>query len=67
MAAAAKVERVSAAIEPCWRLAGKVVQGFKRGSKELGWPTANLDPKAFETRLDAATEGVVSNGRDGTL
>ena len=43
---------------PPHRLGGKVVEGFKRGSKELGWPTANLDPRAFETRLDAATEGV---------
>jgi len=40
------------------RLCGLVVAGFKRGSKDLGWPTANLDPRAFERRLDAATEGV---------
>ena len=52
------VERAANALLPPHRLVGKVVEGFKRGSKELGWPTANLDPRAFETRLDAATEGV---------
>lgn len=41
-----------------FRLAGKVVTGFQRGSKDLGWPTANLDPAAFETSLDASEEGV---------
>ena len=41
-----------------WRLAGKVVQGFQRGSKQLGWPTANLDSVAFEDKLDASQEGV---------
>lgn len=40
------------------RFCGRVVTGFQRGSKELGWPTANLDPAAFESSLDAATEGV---------
>ena len=52
------VERAAKPLLPPHRLVGKVVEGFKRGSKELGWPTANLDPRAFETRLDAATEGV---------
>jgi FAD synthase len=51
------VERVVEAVGP-HRLRGLVVSGFNRGSKQLGWPTANLDPRAFETRLDAATEGV---------
>lgn len=41
-----------------FRLLGKVVEGFKRGSKDLGWPTANLDPAAFEHNLDASEEGV---------
>ena len=63
------------------KLLGKVVEGFKRGSKEvrlssrpislassshvrllvvlqLGWPTANLDPAAFESTLDSEEEGV---------
>ena len=51
------VERVVERVGP-HRFAGKVVQGFQRGSKQLGWPTANLNPKAFESTLDAATEGV---------
>lgn len=51
------VERVVEAVGP-HRLVGRVVQGFQRGSKQLGWPTANLDPAAFEHKLDAATEGV---------
>ena len=41
-----------------FRLLGKVVEGFKRGSKARGWPTANLDPAAFEHNLDASEEGV---------
>jgi len=56
-ATVASVTRQVEAIGP-HRLCGLVVAGFKRGSKELGWPTANLDPHAFERRLDAATEGV---------
>ena len=54
---AASVTRVVEAIGP-HRLVGAVVTGFQRGSKQLGWPTANLDPRAFEQKLDAATEGV---------
>lgn len=47
-------------IEPFgpYRLCGRVVVGFQRGSKQLGWPTANLDPDAFESKFDAETEGV---------
>ena len=74
-----------------YRMLGKVVYGFKRGSKQvrcrapaapaacacmgspvlptqsthlsllpskLGWPTANLDPAAFENALDKEEEGV---------
>eukprot|EP00954_Amorphochlora_amoebiformis_P011199 876679-Amorphochlora_amoeboformis.AAC.1 len=37
---------------------GKVVKGFQRGSKLLGWPTANLDPKAFENKIDHLDQGV---------
>lgn len=51
------LERSVAAVGP-YRLAGKVVEGFKRGSRDLGWPTANLDPAAFETKLDKEQEGV---------
>jgi riboflavin kinase len=53
----AAVERVIERVGP-YRFAGKVVKGFQRGSKQLGWPTANLDPAAFEKQLDASTEGV---------
>ena len=55
--AASSVTRVIETVGP-HRLAGAVVAGFQRGSKQLGWPTANLDPRAFEKQLDAATEGV---------
>jgi len=39
-------------------LKGPVVKGFQRGSKLLGWPTANLDPKAFHGKIDQLDEGV---------
>ena len=55
--AASGVTRVVDKVGP-YRFRGPVVEGFQRGSKQLGWPTANLDPKAFEASLDAATEGV---------
>uniref|UniRef100_A0A7S0P1G5 riboflavin kinase n=1 Tax=Calcidiscus leptoporus TaxID=127549 RepID=A0A7S0P1G5_9EUKA len=51
------VVRVCHPVGP-FRFMGKVVMGFQRGSKQLGWPTANLDPAAFEHVLDAAEEGV---------
>lgn len=51
------MQRVVELIGP-HRFSGRVVTGFQRGSKDLGWPTANLDPSAFERTLDAATEGV---------
>ena len=35
-------------LEPVWRLKGKVVKGFGRGSKELGIPTANLDAASLQ-------------------
>uniref|UniRef100_A0A6T6RWZ6 riboflavin kinase n=1 Tax=Amorphochlora amoebiformis TaxID=1561963 RepID=A0A6T6RWZ6_9EUKA len=46
------------ALESCVCLKGKVVKGFQRGSKLLGWPTANLDPKAFENKIDHLDQGV---------
>ena len=51
------VQRVVELVGP-HRFVGRVVQGFQRGSKDLGWPTANLDPAAFESSLDDSTEGV---------
>ena len=57
MATASGIARVVESVGP-HRLVGAVVAGFQRGSKQLGWPTANLDPRAFEQRFDAATEGV---------
>jgi FAD synthase len=41
-----------------YRLRGKVVAGFGRGSKLLGCPTANLDPAAFVSVLKGAPRGV---------
>ena len=35
-------------LEPVWKLKGKVVKGFGRGSKELGIPTANLDAGSLQ-------------------
>lgn len=35
-------------LEPIWKLKGKVVKGFGRGSKELGIPTANLDAASLQ-------------------
>mmetsp|Transcript_72867 Transcript_72867/g.173855 ORF Transcript_72867/g.173855 Transcript_72867/m.173855 type:complete len:181 (+) Transcript_72867:88-630(+) len=46
-----KVERARRALEPAPRLCAKVVRGFGRGSKLLGFPTANM-----EVRWDAAAE-----------
>jgi hypothetical protein len=40
------------------RLRGTVVKGFGRGSKELGVPTANLDPEALGSSLDGVQPGV---------
>ena len=40
------------------RLAGPVVAGFQRGSKQLGYPTANLDPPAFQPALSPLPRGV---------
>ena len=35
-------------LTPVWKLKGKVVRGFGRGSKELGIPTANLETTALQ-------------------
>lgn len=35
-------------LEPVWKLKGKVVKGFGRGSKELGIPTANLSAASLQ-------------------
>eukprot|EP00466_Bigelowiella_natans_P006184 jgi/Bigna1/91320/estExt_fgenesh1_pg.C_960054 len=52
------VTRVMKALSSNILLTGKVVKGFQRGSKLLGWPTANLDPKAFHGKVDHLEEGV---------
>lgn len=41
-----------------FRMRGTVVHGFNRGSKLLGYPTANLDPAAFESVLLQQPRGV---------
>ena len=39
------------------RLTGIVTQGFGRGGKELGCPTANMDKKAVDTAKNLSTGG----------
>ena len=41
-----------------YRLAGNVIHGFQRGSKQLGFPTANLEPAAFQPSLSPLPRGV---------
>ncbi|CAJ1338401.1 unnamed protein product [Effrenium voratum] len=41
-----KVERARRALEPAPRLCAKVVRGFGRGSKLLGFPTANMEVRS---------------------
>lgn len=41
-----------------YRLRGRVVNGFGRGSKLLGCPTANLEPEAFQEILQDVKRGV---------
>lgn len=45
-------------LEPIWKLKGKVVKGFGRGSKELGIPTANLDAASLQGALAEAVTGI---------
>ena len=39
-------------------LYGKVVHGFNRGSTQLGFPTANIDPQAFKKKFTIDDSGV---------
>ena len=39
-------------------LEGPVVEGFGRGSKQLGFPTANLDPGPLQQQLQPLPLGV---------
>ncbi len=39
-------------------LEGPVVEGFGRGSKQLGFPTANLDPGPLQQKLQPLPLGV---------
>ena len=45
-------------LKEVYRLKGKVVHGFGRGSKMLGFPTANLDPCAFRDTMVGVERGV---------
>ena len=37
---------------------GKVVKGFGRGSKKLGFPTANIDPSSWDIEITEQEYGV---------
>ncbi len=50
-----KVTRKVTRLPELVKIAGPVVKGFQRGSKLLGWPTANLEPKG---KVDQLAEGV---------
>jgi riboflavin kinase len=45
-------------LEHVWRVQGKVVVGFGRGSKQLGIPTANIDPEAVSKVISGSSSGV---------
>lgn len=45
-------------LDPPLGLCGPVVAGYGRGSKELGVPTANLDPEALGSALDGLSTGI---------
>jgi hypothetical protein len=45
-------------IEDPPRVTGKVVKGFGRGSKDLGWPTANLEAADVDADLVGLDRGV---------
>eukprot|EP01138_Halocafeteria_seosinensis_P008672 gb/GECG01008863.1/.p1 GENE.gb/GECG01008863.1/~~gb/GECG01008863.1/.p1 ORF type:complete len:100 (+),score=13.13 gb/GECG01008863.1/:1-300(+) len=65
------VYRHQHSIDPpfCWK--GTVVKGFRRGSSELGIPTANLDPDEVGQNSDKVPTGVyagwASFGSDTTV
>ena len=40
------------------RLHGKVITGFQRGSKQMGFPTANLPPEPLTEELEGLPKGV---------
>ncbi len=40
------------------RLHGKVTTGFQRGSKQMGFPTANLPPEPLTEELEGLPKGV---------
>ena len=52
------VTHVPLPTSPPIRLSGSVVRGFQRGSRQLGFPTANLDPAAFLGVLPSLPYGV---------
>lgn len=52
------LERHVVATNKIYRMKGAVVTGFQRGSKQLGFPTANLDPAAFKDVLADVPRGV---------
>jgi FAD synthase len=45
-------------IEDPPRVVGKVVKGFGRGSKDLGWPTANLESADVDAEIAGLDRGV---------
>eukprot|EP00890_Picochlorum_soloecismus_P003117 jgi/Picsp_1/3806/NSC_01318-R1_riboflavin kinase len=45
-------------LEHVWRVQGRVVVGFGRGSKQLGIPTANVDPEAVSKVIAGSSSGV---------
>ncbi|GAB4824069.1 hypothetical protein N2152v2_011115 [Parachlorella kessleri] len=45
-------------MQPVWRIKGTVVKGFGRGSKQLGIPTANLEPASLQGALADAVTGI---------
>jgi len=52
------------------KLQGKVIHGFKRGSKELGCPTANIPIEPYEKQLQNIATGVYfgwANVNKGTV
>ena len=54
---ALSVGATAKAFEP-WLLSGKVIEGFGRGSKDLGIPTANLDAKCLSEAGVDTSEGI---------